>query len=84
MMNPMVAQFASKLKYTQVLSKIGPAMEGTIRMQFDGEVLPDLKDSFTPTLLSQSAEQSTMIAEIHNLLSLFGVSKESFTALAGL
>lgn len=82
--NPLVAQFANKLKYTQVMSKIGKKISGTLRLQFDGDVLPEIKETFSSSLLSTASSDSSLAFEFHNLLSLFSLQKSQFSSLAGM
>jgi hypothetical protein len=82
--NPMIAQFADKLKYTQVMSKIGDQLAGTLRMQFEENTLPELQDSIRSELITTASVDSSLVIEIKNLLKLFSVEKAQFASLAGL
>lgn len=82
--NPLIAQFANTLKYTQVKSTIGEKLSWVLRMQFDSDVLPTIVSDFSPNLMASASSESSIVLEFKKLLELFSVQKSQFSTLASL
>ncbi len=81
----LAAQLAQSLRWTTVASHLWKENAfGQVIMQFSGDVIPEPTEAFTPKFYSTSSSGAVAYFELTNILDLFGIDQEQFTALAPL